>query len=164
MSEALERRLGRVLTVGTRLSTAVLAFGLAAVTFALPGSPHLAHALLTAGLLVLLLTPVARVAVSVVGYVGERDWWFVLYTGIVLALAHRQLRCRVRLTKTSIADARWPAGTSGKVADHVREVVLGEPIGLSRGRLRIGLRGRVVAMLERRRQAAQSSSNQATAA
>jgi uncharacterized membrane protein len=42
--------------------------------------------LLTAGLLVLLLTPVARVAVSVVGYVGERDWWFVLYTGIVLAL------------------------------------------------------------------------------
>ena len=85
MSEALERRLGRVLTVGTRISTAVLVSGLA-VTFALPGSPHLAHALLTAGLLVLLLTPVARVAVSVVGYVSERDWWFVLYTGIVLAL------------------------------------------------------------------------------
>lgn len=84
MSEALEQRLGRVLTVGTRLSTAVLAMGLAA-TFALPGS-RFAQTLLTIGLLVLLLTPVARVAVSVVGYLGERDWWFVLYTGIVLAL------------------------------------------------------------------------------
>lgn len=84
MSEVLERRLGRLLTVGTRLSTAVLAMGLAA-TFVLPGS-HLAHALLTVGLLVLLLTPVARVVVSVVGYLGERDWWFVLYTGIVLVL------------------------------------------------------------------------------
>jgi len=84
MSEALERRLGRVLTVGTRASTAVLAMGLAA-TFAVPGS-QFAHALLTLGLFVLLLTPVARVAVSVVGYLGERDWWFVLYTSIVLAL------------------------------------------------------------------------------
>jgi len=84
MSEALERRLGRVLTVGTRASTTVLAMGLAA-TFAVPGS-QLAHALLTLGLFVLLLTPVARVAVSVVGYLGERDWWFVLYTSIVLAL------------------------------------------------------------------------------
>ena len=62
----------------------MLALGLAA-TFALPGSPF-AQALLTAGLLVLLLTPVARVVVSVVGYLGERDWWFVLYTSIVLAL------------------------------------------------------------------------------
>ena len=51
----------------------------------LPGSPS-RQALLTVGLLVLLLTPVARVAVSVVGYLGERDWWFVLYTSIVLAL------------------------------------------------------------------------------
>ena len=42
--------------------------------------------LLTVGLLVLLLTPVARVAVSVVGYLGERDWWFVLYTSVVLVL------------------------------------------------------------------------------
>ncbi len=84
MSEVLERRLGRVLTVGTRVSTGVLALGLAA-TFALPNS-RLAQALLTGGLLVLLLTPVARVVVSVVGYLGERDWWLVLCTSIVLAL------------------------------------------------------------------------------
>jgi uncharacterized membrane protein len=84
MSEVLERRLGRLLTVGTRLSTGVLALGLAA-TFALPGS-RFARVLLTVGLLILMLTPVARVVVSVVGYLGERDWWFVLYTSIVLAL------------------------------------------------------------------------------
>jgi uncharacterized membrane protein len=84
MSERLERKLGGVLTVGTRVSTAVLATGLAA-TFVLPGS-FLTQGLLTVGLFVLLLTPVARVAVSVVGYVGERDWWFVLYTGVVLVL------------------------------------------------------------------------------
>ncbi len=84
MSDVLERRLGRLLTVGTRLTTSVLALGLAA-TFVLPGS-RFTDALLTLGLGVLLLTPVARVALSVVGYLGERDWWFVLYTGIVLAL------------------------------------------------------------------------------
>ena len=84
MSDALEARLGRLLTVGTRVSTAVLAMGLAA-TFAMPGS-RLAHVLLTVGLGVLLLTPVARVALSVLGYIGERDWWFVLYTSIVFAL------------------------------------------------------------------------------
>jgi uncharacterized membrane protein len=84
MSDRLERTLGRVLTVGTRVSTVVLALGLAA-TFLLPGS-RLSHGLLTVGLLVLLLTPVARVVVSVVGYLRERDWWFVLYTSIVLAL------------------------------------------------------------------------------
>ena len=84
MSEAIERRLGRLLTIGTRISTAVLAMGLGA-TFAFPGS-RLAQSLLTVGLAVLLLTPVARVAVSVVGYIGERDWLFVLYTGIVFVL------------------------------------------------------------------------------
>lgn len=84
MSHDLETTLGRVLTVGTRLSTATLALGLAA-TFLAPGH-RLTHVLLTAGLLVLLLTPVARVVVSVVGYLRERDWPFVIYTGIVLIL------------------------------------------------------------------------------
>ena len=41
---------------------------------------------LKAGLGVLLLTPVARVVASVVGYLRARDWWFVLYTVVVLAL------------------------------------------------------------------------------
>jgi uncharacterized membrane protein len=80
----IERALGRVLTLGTRLSTVMLGLGLAA-TFVAPGHA-LTGVLLASGLLVLLLTPVARVVVSIVGYVRERDWWFVLYTGIVLAL------------------------------------------------------------------------------
>lgn len=80
----IERALGRVLTIGTRVSTVTLGLGLVAA-FLAPGGA-LTGALLAAGLLVLLLTPVARVVVSIVGYVRERDWWFVLYTGIVLAL------------------------------------------------------------------------------
>lgn len=84
MSHDLEGTLGRVLTFGTRVSTATLALGLAA-TFLAPGH-RITHALLTAGLLVLLLTPVARVVVSVVGYLRDRDWPFVFYTGIVLVL------------------------------------------------------------------------------
>jgi uncharacterized membrane protein len=84
MSHDLESTLGRVLTAGTRVSRVTLALGLAA-TFLAPGH-RLTHVLLTVGLLVLLLTPVARVVVSVVGYLRERDWPFVLYTGIVLIL------------------------------------------------------------------------------
>ena len=84
MNHDLETSLGRVLTIGTRVSRVTLALGLAA-TFLIPGH-RLTCGLLTAGLLVLLLTPVARVVVSVVGYLRERDWPFVLYTGIVLVL------------------------------------------------------------------------------
>lgn len=80
----IERALGRVLTIGTRVSTVMLGLGLVAA-FLAPGHA-LTGGLLASGLLVLLLTPVARVVVSIVGYVRERDWWFVLYTGIVLVL------------------------------------------------------------------------------
>lgn len=84
MSRDLEQMLGRVLTAGTRATTVALAVGLAA-TFLAP-THRLTGLVLTAGLLVLLLTPVARVVVSVVGYLRDRDWPFVFYTGIVLAL------------------------------------------------------------------------------
>ena len=84
MSHDLEQVLGRVLTLGTRVTTIALGLGLAA-TFIAP-THHLTGIVLTAGLLVLLFTPVARVVVSVIGYLRERDWPFVLYTGIVLAL------------------------------------------------------------------------------
>ncbi len=80
----LERTLGRVLTIGTWISTSMLAFGLVA-TFIAPDA-LVTHGLLTAGLMALLLTPVARVAVSVVAYIQAREWWFVLFTMIVLVL------------------------------------------------------------------------------
>jgi uncharacterized membrane protein len=40
--------------------------------------------LMTAGLMMLMATPVARVAASVVGYAVDRDWTFFILTSIVL--------------------------------------------------------------------------------
>ncbi|MGE5188474.1 MAG: DUF1634 domain-containing protein [Gemmatimonadota bacterium] len=42
------------------------------------------RAVMTAGLLFLILTPVARVAASVVGFTVERNWRFVAITSFVL--------------------------------------------------------------------------------
>ncbi len=82
--DGLEQALGRILTVGSRASTVALALGLIG-SFIWPG--HAAtQVVLKVGLGVLLLTPVARVVASVVGYLRARDWWFVLYTLVVLAL------------------------------------------------------------------------------
>ena len=79
-----EVALGRVLTVGTRVSTVCLAAGLL-LTFALPEA-RLTGILLSVGLMVLMATPVARVAVSIAEFARQRDWRFVVYTSIVLAL------------------------------------------------------------------------------
>jgi uncharacterized membrane protein len=79
-----EVTLGRVLTIGTRASTACLAGGLV-LTFFLPAA-RVTGVLLTVGLVVLMATPVARVVVSVVEFARQRDWLFVLYTSIVLGL------------------------------------------------------------------------------
>ena len=38
------------------------------------------------GVLLLIATPVARVALSLVGFALERDWHYVLITAIVLAI------------------------------------------------------------------------------
>ena len=78
-----ERTLGRVLSVGTRASTALLVGGLVA---AVAGAGRASHGLLAAGLLVLMCTPIARVAVSVVEFARGREWWFVLCTAFVLTL------------------------------------------------------------------------------
>ena len=75
--------LGRVLTVGTRISTALLVVGLVAVV---AGAGGVGQRLLSAGLIVLMATPIARVAVSVVEFARSREWWFVLCTAFVLAL------------------------------------------------------------------------------
>jgi len=44
------------------------------------------QAIVAAGLLLLVATPVMRVAVSILGFVYERDWTFVAITSLVLAL------------------------------------------------------------------------------
>jgi uncharacterized membrane protein len=79
----LEQILGHVLRIGVTASTVCLAAGLL-LTFAV-GNTHLASVLLSAGIVVLLATPVMRVAVSSAGYARQRDWLFVGLTLVVLA-------------------------------------------------------------------------------
>jgi uncharacterized membrane protein len=80
--DALEATLGRVLGLGVRLSTLALAAGLVSA-LTLDGSP-LTTTLLTAGVVVLIATPVARVVISCLTYLRRRDWTFVVLTLIVL--------------------------------------------------------------------------------
>lgn len=79
-----ELALGRVLTVGTRVSTACLAAGLV-LTFVVPRA-RMTGVLLTVGLVVLMATPVARVAVSIAEFARQGDRRFVIYACIVFAL------------------------------------------------------------------------------
>ena len=78
----LERLIGIVLRAGVIASSACLAAGLL-LSLATGGGP-VANFLLNAGIVILLATPVARVVVSIVEYVRERDWRFATLTIIVL--------------------------------------------------------------------------------
>ena len=44
------------------------------------------QAIIQAGLLLLILTPIARVAFSLAGFAFERDWTYVVLTFVVLAI------------------------------------------------------------------------------
>lgn len=79
----LGRWLGRILGWGAASSAILLAAGL---VLELTGTPaRLASGLANAGLLILLATPLVRVAASVVEYLLARDWLFAALTGAVLA-------------------------------------------------------------------------------
>jgi uncharacterized membrane protein len=80
--DRLELQVGRLLQAGVWLSAACLAAGLA-LWIAL-GSAPLPNTLLTIGLVVLMLTPLARVIASLVAYVRLRDWFFAGTTVLVL--------------------------------------------------------------------------------
>jgi uncharacterized membrane protein len=43
-------------------------------------------AMILVGLLILIMTPIARVILSLIGFALERDWQYVTYTAIVLAI------------------------------------------------------------------------------
>ena len=77
----LECVIGVVLGVGVKTSTACLAAGLL-LSLANADAP-LARFFLTAGVVVLLATPVARVAVSIVEYAAEHNRLFVVLTTVV---------------------------------------------------------------------------------
>jgi len=78
----LERIIGIVLRTGIVASSVCLGAGL---VLSLIGVVTPTAVLLNVGVVVLLATPVARVIVSIVEYVNERDWAFVTLTAIVLA-------------------------------------------------------------------------------
>ncbi len=78
----LEVMVGEVLRWGTIASSTLFAVGL---VMALAGyRPDRAPVILASALVILLATPPARVVVSMIEYVRERDWLFVVLTLIVL--------------------------------------------------------------------------------
>ena len=79
----LERLVGEILRIGVWTSSVSLAAGLA-LSLAAVAVPA-ANLLLQIGTLVLVFTPVARVIVSTIEYIAERDWTFATLTLIVLA-------------------------------------------------------------------------------
>jgi len=81
-TQRLEAMIGEVLRFGTITSSTMFAIGL--VMSIVRYQPAVAQLLLVAGLVILLATPVARVVVSVIEYMRERDWTFVMLTLIVL--------------------------------------------------------------------------------
>ena len=81
-TQRLEAMIGEVLWFGTITSSTMFAIGL--VMTVLRYQTAVAQLLLGAGLVILLATPPARVVVSVIEYIRERDWTFVVLTLIVL--------------------------------------------------------------------------------
>ena len=79
----LEVQLGRLLRAGVAMSTLALAAGLVATLAS--GAGRFSTNLLTLGVLLLIGTPVARVAISSVTYARRRDWTFTALTLVVLA-------------------------------------------------------------------------------
>jgi uncharacterized membrane protein len=76
-----EELIGRVLRIGVIASSACLAIGL---VLSMTSAAAFGATLLNVGILVLIATPAARVAFSVVQYALARDWTFTLLTSIVL--------------------------------------------------------------------------------
>jgi uncharacterized membrane protein len=81
-SPRMERLVGIVLRAGVVVSSVCLTVGLLLSLATGGGAP--ATLLLNIGIIVLLATPLARVVVSTIEYVVERDWRFAALTCIVL--------------------------------------------------------------------------------
>jgi uncharacterized membrane protein len=82
--ERLELQVGRLLQAGVTLATVCLAIGLA--MWFVTGGGHAATLTLTTGLVILMLTPLARVVASLLAYVRLRDWFFVATTVLVFVV------------------------------------------------------------------------------
>ena len=82
LDEQMEHAIGRALRYGVNISTGCLLVGLLLTAAGL--ATGFAALLLHAGLVVLIATPVARVVISIVEYLRERDWFFAVLTTVVL--------------------------------------------------------------------------------
>ena len=82
--ERLEVRVGRLLQAGVSLATVCLAVGLG--LWLVIGAGRAANLTLTSGLVILMVTPLARVVASLIAYVRLRDWFFTGTTVLVLAV------------------------------------------------------------------------------
>jgi uncharacterized membrane protein len=80
----LEVTLGRLLQGGVLSAAVCLTAGLA--IWMTGGRPGVATVLLTAGLMILMATPILRVVVSLVAYARMRDWFFVSTTLFVFGV------------------------------------------------------------------------------
>ena len=77
----IELVLARLLRLGSLIAAALLAVGIALMAM---GMTVLAPKLITAGLLVLLGTPVMRVVVASIIFTKEREWHFAFFSFVVL--------------------------------------------------------------------------------
>ena len=80
--DALEPAIGRVLRLGVAASSSLFTAGL--LLTLVEGADRVVRVVLTTALVILLATPAARVVISMVEYVRERDWLFVALTLVVL--------------------------------------------------------------------------------
>lgn len=78
---AIELVLARLLRVGSVLAAALLAAGIVSMVL---GLTALAPKLISAGLIVLMGTPVLRVIAAGIIFLKERDWYFALFSLVVL--------------------------------------------------------------------------------
>jgi len=82
--DRLERQVGRLLQAGVWTAAVCLTIGLVSWTALGPG--RFGDVLLRIGLIVLMLTPLARVVASLVAYVRLRDWFFAATTLMVFVV------------------------------------------------------------------------------
>jgi uncharacterized membrane protein len=78
---AIELVLARILRIGSVIAAALLVAGILVMVL---GQTDFAPKLITAGLLVLLCTPVMRVLVAGFIFVKEKDWHFAFFSLVVL--------------------------------------------------------------------------------
>ncbi len=96
MTTAGDRLYGAVykaLLVGMTVSNVLFALGILMSLFWRTSNPT---PVLVAATVILILTPIARVAVSLVTFVMERDYRFVVITGTVLAVVLITLLLQIR--------------------------------------------------------------------